>query len=99
MRIISKRKLREFWKSYPIAERPLLDWYKTVKKGDWKDFSDVRNSFRHADVYKDCVIFDIGGNKYRLIVKVRYQLKRVYVRFVLSHREYDRNLWTDDCEC
>lgn len=99
MRIISKRKLREFWHSNPLSEKPLLDWYRSVKNADWGNFSDIRNSFRHSDVYKDCVVFDIGGNKFRLIAKVRYPLQRVYVRFVLSHREYDKDLWKEDCEC
>lgn len=99
MHIISKRKLREFWEIYPKAKEPLLSWYETVKKTDWGNFSEVRDSFRHADVYRDCVIFDIGGNKYRLITKIRYQKKRVYVRFVLTHFDYDKDFWKKDCEC
>ena len=99
MRVISKRRLREFWREFPSAKQPLLSWYQTVKRVDWEDFSDVRESFRHADVYRDCVIFDIGGNKFRLITKIRYKKKRVYIRFVLTHSEYDKDLWKDDCEC
>lgn len=97
MRIISKRRLREFWRKFPIAEQPLLSWYETVKRIDWENFSDVRESFRHADIYRDCAIFDIGGNKFRLITKVRYKKKRVYIRFVSTHSDYDKNLWKDDC--
>ncbi len=99
MRIISKRRLREFWREFPSAEQPLLSWYQTVKTVDWKKFSDLRKSFRHADIYRDCVIFDIGGNKFRLITKIRYKKKRVYIRFVLTHSDYDKDLWKDDCEC
>ncbi len=99
MRIISKRRLQKFWRKIPSAEKPLLSWYETVKKVDWENFSDVRETFRHADVYRDCVIFDIGGNKFRLITKIRYQKKRVYIRFVLTHSDYDKNLWKEDCEC
>lgn len=99
MKVISKRRLREFWRQYPYAEQPLLSWYETVKKIEWENFSEVRESFRRADVYRDCVIFDIGGNKFRLITKIRYKKKRVYVRFVLTHSDYDRDLWKDDCEC
>lgn len=91
--------MREFWLENPEAELSLKFWYEVVRKAEWDTFSDVRNSFRHADVFKDCVIFDIGGNKFRLIAKVRYRIKRVYVRFVLTHREYDKNAWIDDCEC
>jgi mRNA interferase HigB len=99
MKVISKRRLREFWREYPSAEQPLLSWYEIVKKAEWKNFSDVRESFRHADVYRDCVIFDIGGNKFRLITKIRYKKKRVYIRFVLTHPDYDKDLWKEDCEC
>lgn len=99
MRIISKRRLREFWRENPSAEKPLLSWFEIVKKADWNSFSDVREDFRSADIYRDCVIFDIGGNKFRLIAKIRYQKKRVYIRFVLTHFEYDKNLWKEDCEC
>ena len=99
MHIISKRKLREFWKIYPNANEPLLNWYETVKKTDWENFSDVRETFRHADVYRDCVIFDVGGNKFRIITKIRYQKKRVYIRFVLRHSDYDKVFWKEDCEC
>lgn len=99
MRIISKRSLREFWLLNSAAEQPLLQWFNEVKKADWDNFANVRNSFRHADIYRDCIIFNIGGNKYRLITKIRYPKKRVYVRFVLTHRLYDKNTWMEDCEC
>lgn len=99
MRIISKRRLREFWEKNEASETPLIEWYKLVRKAEWKSFADVRDSFRHADVYRDCVIFDIGGNKFRLITKIRYRKSRIYVRFVLSHKEYDNNVWRKDCEC
>lgn len=97
MRIISKRRLQEFWIGNPVAEKSLLSWYETVKKADWEKFSDVRETFRRADVCRDCVIFDIGGNKFRLITKIRYQKKRVYIRFVLAHSDYDKDLWKSDC--
>jgi len=99
MRIISKRQLREFWVLNPGAEKPLLQWFDVVRKANWDNFADVRDSYRHADIYRNCVIFDIGGNKYRLITKIRYSKKRVYIRFVLTHRQYDKNIWMEDCEC
>jgi mRNA interferase HigB len=99
VKIISKRRLREFWQSNPSSEKALLSWYETVKKVNWENFSDVRENFRHADIYRDCVIFDIGGNKFRLITKIRYQKKRVYIRFVLTHFDYDKDWWKKDCEC
>ncbi len=99
MRIITKRTLQKFWLEHPQAEQSLLTWYQLVKKADWENFSDVRESFRRADIYRDCVIFDIGGNKFRLITKIRYKQKRIYIRFVLTHSDYDKDLWKNDCEC
>jgi mRNA interferase HigB len=98
-KIISKRRLREFWLINPSAKQALLSWYETVKKAEWENFSDVRESFRSADIYRDCVIFNIGGNKFRLITKIRYKKKRVYIRFILTHSDYDKDAWKTDCEC
>ncbi len=99
MRVLSKKALREFWeqKKYQDAEKPLRYWYDIVRKADWGDFSDVRNDFRTADVLQNCVIFDIGGNKYRLIAKIDYKYKIVYVRFILTHKDYDKGGWKSDC--
>jgi mRNA interferase HigB len=100
MRILSKKTLRKFWeqKKCRDAEQPLRHWYGVTKKADWNDFSDVRNDFRTADVLKNCVIFDIGGNKYRLIAKIDYKYKMVFVRFILTHKGYDKGDWKDDCD-
>lgn len=97
MRTFSKPKLREFWEKYPEAKIPLENWYRVVSKADWNSFADLKTTFRSADLYGDCVVFNIGGNKYRLIVKIRYRTKKVYVRFVLTHSEYDMNKWKNDC--
>ena len=99
MRIISKRRLQEFWRKYPNAEQPLLSWYETTKRANWENFTDVRETFNHADIYEDCVIFDIGGYKFRLITKIRYRVKKVFIRFVLTHSDYDKGIWKADCEC
>jgi mRNA interferase HigB len=99
MKIISKRALVEFWGEHAEAEASLLNWYKVAKNCTWENFSDVRKTFRRADTYRDCAIFDVGGNKYQLIVKIRYRTKRVYIRFVLTHSDYDKDSWKEDCEC
>jgi mRNA interferase HigB len=99
MRIISKRKLREFWEKNSISKQPLEDWYKAVKKVDWNGFVDVRAMYNSSDIYKACVIFNIGGNKFRLITKINYQKKKVFIRFVGSHKDYDKDDWKKDCEC
>jgi mRNA interferase HigB len=99
MRIISKKALVEFWEVHPEAKAPLLNWYNVVRRLSWEDFTGVRTTFRHADTYRDCVVFNIGGNKYRLIVKIRYRTNRVFIRFVMTHSEYDKDSWKEDCEC
>ena len=97
MRIISEAKLREFWQTHPQAESAMREWIKVVRAAEWNTFTDVRRTFNHADIYCACVIFDIGGNKYRIIAKIAYRIKVVFIRFVLTHKEYDEKKWQSDC--
>src|SRR5688572_19138851 len=79
--------------------RPSLDiWYQAALKARWSNFDDVRQTFRSADVYGDCVIFDIAGNRYRLIALIRYDLEQVTIEKVLTHAEYDRDNWKKHCK-
>jgi mRNA interferase HigB len=93
MRIIAVSTLRAFW-SRPgrhDAEEPLKAWVHIVRAADWARPTDVTTMFRTADIVaNDCVIFNVGGNKYRLIAAVHYRGKRVYVRFIGTHAEYDK---------
>lgn len=98
MRIISERRLREFWQKNPEAENAMREWIKTVKSADWNNFSDVRKAFNHADIFGNCTIFDVGGNKYRIIGKAAYGIKVVFIRFVLTHKQYDEKKWQSDCK-
>lgn len=95
MHVISRKRLREFWSVYPRARRPLGDWYRAARAADWASFADVRETRPDADVYQRFVIFDIGGNKYRLIVVIHYNRRKVYVLNVLTHSEYTRGDWKD----
>lgn len=97
MRIISYRKLREFIEDYPESQSALDGWYTATEAASWANFAELRQSFRSADVYKDCTIFDVGGNKFRLIALVVYKTHAVYVRSVLTHADYDKGKWKDDC--
>jgi mRNA interferase HigB len=96
MRIISKKKLREFWERHPQARSPLEEWYQVTKAMTWSKFADVRKTFKKADAVGRFVIYDIGGNKYRLIAVIHYNRERLYVRHVLTHAEYDEGKWKDD---
>lgn len=90
MRIISRRKLREFWDRHPEVRGALESWYADVKKADWGTPGDIKQTYHNASfVANNRVVFNIRGNKYRLVVAVNYQFGLVYVRFVGSHQEYN----------
>lgn len=103
MRIITERKLREFWQTKTGAEKirrenVMREWIKVTRAADWQNFSDLKNTFNSSDTYKNCTIFDVGGNKYRIIAKVEYKKHIVFIRFVLTHKEYDEKKWQSDCK-
>ena len=99
MRVISKRRLREFWEVHSNAKDPLLNWYNVTRRASWRNLAEVRASFRHADPVGQGVVFNIKGNDYRLITVMRYEKQRVYAIHVLTHVDYDREKWKDDCNC
>jgi mRNA interferase HigB len=91
MRIIAKSTLRAFWERHPNAEEPLLAWYHETEKADWASPAQVKAQYRSASfVGENRVIFNIKGNDYRLVVKINYPYRVVYVRFVGTHAEYDQ---------
>ncbi|KAB8125384.1 type II toxin-antitoxin system HigB family toxin [Komagataeibacter medellinensis] len=91
MQVIALKTLGAFWEKHPHAEAPLRAWYNAVSKAEWATTADIREMSRSADFVADNrVIFNIGGNKYRLIVHVSYEYKRVLIKFVGTHREYDK---------
>lgn len=90
MRIIAKSALCAFWKAHPDAEEPLLAWYREVEKEDWSQPAQVKEKYRSASIVRgNRVVFNIKGNDYRLVVKINYSYRVVYVRFVGTHVEYD----------
>ena len=90
MRIISKKRLREFYERYEDAEQSLLSWYREVEKEDWDTPAEVKEKYRSASILGDNrVVFNIKGNKYRLVVKIKYEHRVVYIRFVGAHAQYD----------
>ena len=92
MQIVARRTLKQFWERHPQAEGPLRAWFATVSTARWSGPNDVKRQFgTTADFVADNrVIFDVGGNKFRLIVHVSYAFGRVLVKFVGTHSEYDR---------
>lgn len=109
MRIISKSRLRNFWESRATiveterAQRDLNAWYKVARKAEWSNFGSLRRTFGSADQVGNCVVFDVGNNRFRLIGRVFYETERqhgiVYVLKVMEHSEYDRGLWPAACRC
>lgn len=99
--IISKSRLREFWEKPACADSqgPLAAWYRHVASADWSKWSDVKAAFRAADAVGNCIVFNVGGNKYRLIARILYPSHKVFVLRVMTHEEYDKRVWETDCGC
>ncbi len=91
MRIIALKALRDFWIKAPEAEEALKAWYKEVEAASWNGPAEIKEKYRSASILKENrVVFNICGNKYRLIVKINYKFKMVYIRFLGTHKEYDK---------
>lgn len=94
MRIITKDRLRQFWEGHPRgaeAGAVLKTWYNVVRDADWKAPADVKATYGSASILKqNRIVFNIGGNKFRLVTHVNYRRRIVYIRFVGTHEEYDK---------
>jgi mRNA interferase HigB len=93
MRIISRKTLKAFWEKAPYrdAEQPLKAWFAESKKAKWSKPQDIKDHYRSASfVGRDRVVFNIGGNKYRLVAAVKYEFGIVYIRFIGTHKLYGR---------
>jgi mRNA interferase HigB len=79
-----------FWEKHPDAEQPLRAWYHDVKRADWRSPANIKSVYRNASfVGQNRVVFNIKGNKYRLVVAVQYDFRIVFIRFIGTHQEYD----------
>ena len=88
--IVSRKKLREFWRKHPDSEETLKTWYKVAMKANWKNSNNVKKQYRNASVVGNHrIVFNICGNKYRLIVKFNYEMQWGWIRFIGTHSEYD----------
>lgn len=93
MHVITKQALVEFWVKHSDAESPLQAWYRTMESEVFTNFNDLRATFASADYVDELTVFNIGGNKYRLIASIHYNRHKVYIRAVLTHAEYGRGDW------
>ena len=94
MHIISIKRLRAFWAIYEDAEGPLRVWHGIASKAQWGSIAKIRRSYPHADfVTPNHTVFNIEGNTYRLIVKIEYRSRIIFIKTVLTHVQYDKGLW------
>ncbi len=93
MRVISRRAIREFAAAHQDALQPLLHWANATEALDWRTPADVRRTFNSADFVGGLTVFNIAGNKFRLIAFVHYRRKVVYIKQILTHKEYDKGIW------
>lgn len=93
MRIIAKSRLLSLASAYGDCVPQVTAWYAIASKAAWRNLSDVRQVFRHANAVGDKTVFNVKGNDYRLIVYIRYDLGIIYIKDLLTHAEYDKGAW------
>ena len=93
MRVIRRSALEQFWGRHPDAKTSLESWFTVVRAAHWQTPADMRRTYPHADLVGRRTVFNIAGNKYRLIARVNYQAQIVFVLYLLTHTEYDRGDW------
>jgi mRNA interferase HigB len=103
MRVISQSRLKQFWglPGRADAEGPLRAWYRHVssKTVAWRTWADVKSTFTNASLVGTCVVFNVGGNKFRLVTRILYPSQKVFVLKVMTHAEYDDDKWKAECGC
>ncbi len=93
MRIISRKALREFARKHPDSRSALDAWFRIMRRSSFGSFRALRRVFPSADKVGDKIVFNIGGNKYRLVTAIYFNRDKVYIRHVLTHKKYDRGMW------
>jgi len=96
MHIISRKALRDFWEIHPAAKAPLEAWFRVARQASWKKLLDVQAVYRDAEAVGNFTVFNIKGNSYRLVVSIDYEKGVIFVKYVMTHAEYDRNRWKND---
>ena len=103
MRVISKARLKQFWETpgHQDAEGPLRAWYTHVsnKSVTWHSWGDVKGDFASVSLVGNYVVFNVGGNKYRLVARIIYASQKVFVLKVMAHAQYDEDRWKAECGC
>lgn len=97
MRVLALSALREFWENERQAEEPLRDFYQKLSRVEPNNLAELKWTFPSVDLVGKCYVFNVGGNKYRVIARIHFNRQMVFIRFVLTHREYDRDKWKSEC--
>ena len=95
MHIISFKRIREFFSAHHDAQGPLTAWYKTARRASWQNLAELKQTYPNADLVGRHVVFNIGGNKYRLIARIVYRSQTLFVVAVMTHEEYDLGKWKE----
>jgi mRNA interferase HigB len=96
MHVISLKILREYAENHADSEEALNNWYKIASKAKWSDLVEVQQVFAKAEAVGNFTVFNIKGNKYRLIVSIDYEGQLIYIKYILTHAEYDKDNWKND---
>lgn len=96
MHVISYRSLREFHQTHADSRDPIDNWYKIASQANWSNLIEVQSNFHKAEAVGNFTIFNIKGNKYRLIVSIDYEKQLIYIKYILTHAEYDKEDWKND---
>jgi mRNA interferase HigB len=99
MNVISRKTLERFWAGHSDARDQLATWHRDTRKAKWQRWADVLHDHPQASYYKCCLVFNICGNKYRLVVRRAANWKTLFVVGVFTHAEYDRDDWKKHCDC
>src|SRR5829696_5935739 len=97
MRILSLSALREFWEKIPESEEVFRDFYKKLAGIEPQNLAELKHVFPSTDLVGKCYVFNVGGNKYRIITRIHFNRHMIFIRFVLTHREYDKDKWKAEC--
>jgi mRNA interferase HigB len=96
MHVISRKKLREFWEQHADSYDALDNWYKAASKAEWSNLAEVQAIYSTAEAVGNFTVFNIKGNKYRLVVDIIYPEATIFIKYVLTHAEYDKDKWKND---
>jgi mRNA interferase HigB len=97
MRVLSLRALRDFWEKERRSEDVLRDFYSKLTRIEPRNLSELKKVFPAVDLVGSCYVFNVGGNKYRVITRIHFNRQMVFIRHVLTHSDYDRDKWKAEC--